>query len=177
MPPPCFSCSFSPTPLRWFPQQSFPTGNWALIMHWHKVTELILINRTQRSLTPHSPLPSLLYSYLCRPPSLCSCDSLANQFSSWKLEFHRKLKLASSVGKVFRLPPSLPLLILSFGIFNTLILNPVDLSPAVHYLLNKSHFILNRLNWLNRQYLFFKCILYYFNEVSSETGLSTLKIF
>lgn len=93
MPPLCCACSLSPQ-LHWGDpvtelshmelgtNNALAQGNWAHL----------LINRAKRSLTPHSPLPSLLHPYLCRPLSLCSCDSLANEFSSWRLEFHRNLK-------------------------------------------------------------------------------------
>lgn len=57
MPPPCFSCSLSPQ-FHWGDPRAFPhwtgtnntltQGNWAHL----------LITRTKRSLTPHSPLPS-----------------------------------------------------------------------------------------------------------------------
>lgn len=73
MPPPCFSCSLSPQllwgdPLTELSHRELGTNKALTQSNWAH----LLINRAQRSLTPHSPLPSLPYSYLCRPLRLCS---------------------------------------------------------------------------------------------------------
>lgn len=137
-PPPCFSCSLSPQ-FHWVdPLTELSHTELALKTHWHKITELICSSPGQKGVS-HLTVPFLL------PLNLAYADPSASaHVTPWQItsaledwSFTRIWSWLCLLGRSsVSLPPSLPLLILSFDIFNTLILNPVDLLPAVHYLFN-----------------------------------------
>lgn len=118
-------------------------GNWA---------DLIVSGAKEDILTPHSPSPLLIYSF---SQPLLRMWLIGKPVQFLKTGFHRNLKQSNSLlcWEAFQTPS----LLLSSNPFilylqYSPILSPVDLYSGISPY--QSH-LLNRLNWLNRQNLFF----------------------
>lgn len=124
-------------------------GDWA---------DLIVSGAKEDILTPHSPFPLLIYSF--SQPLLCIW-LIGKPVQFLKTGFHRNLKQSNSLlcWEAFQ-TPSLPLSSNPFILYfqYSPILSPVDLYSGISAYQSD---LLNRLNWLNRQNLFFFSNLFY----------------
>lgn len=150
MHPILFACSLFPQPHWGGSFTVFSCAALALTMHWHKAAELIYSPVGPKKTVSHFSAPFLLsftLNYGC--PQLLLLRRLLGQASSalgdWSFSGIWS-NLTSSAGKVFSLPPLRPPSSSNPFIWYlqySPVLSPGDLSPAVHDLLNQSHFLLN----------------------------------
>lgn len=124
-------------------------GDWA---------DLIVSGAKEDILTPHSPFPLLIYSF---SQPLLRIWLIGKPVQFLKTGFHRNLKQSNSLlcWEAFQ-TPSLPLSSNPFILYlqYSPILSPVDLYCGISAYQSD---LLNRLNWLNRQNLFFFSNLFY----------------